>query len=146
MQPLTVYKASAGSGKTFTLAVEYVKLLVLYAGEKEFTHILAVTFTNKATTEMKDRIIAHLYGVGGTDHVLPSSRSFFSKLRQELGREPGFSASDEEIRRVYREKAKKYHPDALRAQGLPEEMISRAAEQMKKVNAAWSAIRSARGM
>ena len=56
------------------------------------------------------------------------------------------SASDEEIRRVYREKAKKYHPDALRAQGLPEEMISRAAEQMKKVNAAWSAIRSARGM
>lgn len=99
MQPLTVYKASAGSGKTFTLAVEYVKLLVLYAGEKEFTHILAVTFTNKATTEMKDRIIAHLYGVGGTDHVLPSSRSFFSKLRQELGREPGFSASDEEIRR-----------------------------------------------
>ena len=56
------------------------------------------------------------------------------------------SASDEEIRRIYREKAKKYHPDALRAQGLPEEMISRAAEQMKKVNAAWSAIRSARGM
>ena len=99
MVPLKVYKASAGSGKTFTLAVEYVTLLVLYSGEKEFTHILAVTFTNKATTEMKDRIIAHLYGVGGTDHVLSSSRGFFDALKQNLSETHGFHASDEEIRR-----------------------------------------------
>ena len=98
MNSLTVYRASAGSGKTFTLAVEYVKLLVLYAGGKEFAHILAVTFTNKATTEMKSRILAHLYGVGGTDEVLPSSRDFFNKLKEKLHEEPGFSASDEEIR------------------------------------------------
>ena len=99
MNRLTVYRASAGSGKTFTLAVEYVKLLVLYGGEKEFCHILAVTFTNKATTEMKDRILAHLYGVGGTSHVLPSSRDFFEALKEKLAEEPGFHASDEEIRR-----------------------------------------------
>ena len=45
--PLKIYKASAGSGKTFTLAVEYIKLLV--ASPSAYKHILAVTFTNKAT-------------------------------------------------------------------------------------------------
>ena len=51
---LLVYKASAGSGKTFTLAVEYMKLLI--RDPKAYRNILAVTFTNKATTEMKERI------------------------------------------------------------------------------------------
>ena len=50
---LTVYKASAGSGKTFTLAVEYIKLLI--ENPTSYRHILAVTFTNKATEEMKMR-------------------------------------------------------------------------------------------
>ena len=48
---LLVYKASAGSGKTFTLAVEYIKLLI--QNPRACRNILAVTFTNKATTEMK---------------------------------------------------------------------------------------------
>ena len=47
---LTVYRASAGSGKTFTLAVEYIKLLV--RNPQAYRQILAVTFTNKATEEM----------------------------------------------------------------------------------------------
>lgn len=55
-KPLTVYKASAGSGKTFTLAVEYIKLLI--NNPNCFKNILAVTFTNKATEEMKERILA----------------------------------------------------------------------------------------
>jgi len=45
-------------------------------------------------------------------------------------------ASADEVKRAYREKAKKYHPDALRAQGLPEEMIRRGTEMMAKINAA----------
>ena len=49
---LTVYKASAGSGKTFTLAVEYIALLLAAPQGDAFRHTLAVTFTNKATTEM----------------------------------------------------------------------------------------------
>lgn len=59
--PLTVYRASAGSGKTFTLAIEYIKLLI----ENPFNYrtILAVTFTNKATEEMKMRILSQLYGI-----------------------------------------------------------------------------------
>ncbi len=50
-----VYKSSAGSGKTFTLVKEYLSL-VLMSPEK-FKSILAVTFTNKAANEMKERVI-----------------------------------------------------------------------------------------
>lgn len=55
---LTVYKASAGSGKTFQLVVEYIRLLLKNPGN--YRHILAVTFTNKATNEMKTRILEQL--------------------------------------------------------------------------------------
>lgn len=57
---LIVYKASAGSGKTYTLALKYISLAMKFE-RKGFTHVLAVTFTNKATGEMKDRILANLY-------------------------------------------------------------------------------------
>ena len=55
---LTIYKASAGSGKTFQLVVEYLKLLLV--NPQNYRHILAVTFTNKATAEMKSRILEQL--------------------------------------------------------------------------------------
>lgn len=60
-RPLRVYKASAGSGKTFTLAAEYIKLLI--RNPQCYRNILAVTFTNKATEEMKKRILSQLYGI-----------------------------------------------------------------------------------
>ena len=52
---LLVYKASAGSGKTFTLAVHYIRQLI--EDPYAYRRILAVTFTNKATAEMKERIL-----------------------------------------------------------------------------------------
>ena len=52
---IKVLKASAGSGKTFRLAKQYLTLL-LKDSEDAYRHILAVTFTNKATGEMKQRI------------------------------------------------------------------------------------------
>ncbi|WKV13913.1 UvrD-helicase domain-containing protein [Marivirga harenae] len=55
----TVYKSSAGSGKTFTLTREYLKLA--FKNPDQFKRILAVTFTNKATQEMKERIIHNLF-------------------------------------------------------------------------------------
>lgn len=55
---LTVYKASAGSGKTFRLVVDFLKLLM--KDERNYRHVLAVTFTNKATAEMKERVIEQL--------------------------------------------------------------------------------------
>ena len=75
---LTVYKASAGSGKTFTLVTQYIKLLVL--NPTCYRNILAVTFTNKATEEMKTRIITHLYGIW---KGLPDSEQYLQKTIQE---------------------------------------------------------------
>jgi ATP-dependent helicase/nuclease subunit A len=56
---LTVYRASAGAGKTHKLTGEYLKLL--FSHPMAYRRILAVTFTNKATDEMKSRIVEELY-------------------------------------------------------------------------------------
>ena len=56
------------------------------------------------------------------------------------------NASDEEVKRAYREKAKQLHPDALRAQGLSDELLAKANDQMARVNAAWTSIKQERGM
>ena len=55
------------------------------------------------------------------------------------------NATDDEVKRAYRLLAKKYHPDALRAQGLPEAMVGKANERMAKINSAWALIKSSRG-
>ena len=55
-----IYNASAGSGKTFTLAKSYIKILVQSKDYEQFKSILAITFTNKAVGEMKERIIEML--------------------------------------------------------------------------------------
>ncbi|GAB2631164.1 UvrD-helicase domain-containing protein [Belliella aquatica] len=57
-RPFIIYKSSAGSGKTYTLTMEYLKLAL--KNPENFRSILAVTFTNKATQEMKERIIKEL--------------------------------------------------------------------------------------
>lgn len=62
---LTIYKASAGSGKTFQLVVEYIRLLL--ENPNNYKHILAVTFTNKATAEMKTRILEQLDLLAGNE-------------------------------------------------------------------------------
>lgn len=82
MSLLTVYKASAGSGKTFTLAVEYIKFLI--RNPWSYRNILAVTFTNKATDEMKTRILGQLYGIS---HSLPDSEAYLEKIVKETGME-----------------------------------------------------------
>ena len=80
---LVVYKASAGSGKTFTLTIEYIKKLI--NDPKAYRHILAVTFTNKATTEMKERILSQLYGIWMQDK---DSDSYLHILRDVTGKSP----------------------------------------------------------
>ena len=56
---LTIYSASAGSGKTYKLTAIY--LANLFRSRYNYRKILAVTFTNKATAEMKSRILDHLH-------------------------------------------------------------------------------------
>jgi ATP-dependent exoDNAse (exonuclease V) beta subunit len=56
----SIYNASAGSGKTFMLVKEYLKILLLYPHDDAYRRILAITFTNKAVEEMKSRIISSL--------------------------------------------------------------------------------------
>ncbi len=58
MSKLNIYKASAGSGKTFTITKEYIKLL--FEDTNNFKQTIAVTFTNKATDEMKSRILKEI--------------------------------------------------------------------------------------
>lgn len=85
---LTVYKASAGSGKTFTLAVEYIKLLI--SDPHAYRYILAVTFTNKATAEMKERILGQLYGIMAGD---PASHAYLHVICE------GLKLPEEEVRK-----------------------------------------------
>ena len=82
-KPLTVYKASAGSGKTFTLATEYIRLLV--ENPQSYRNILAVTFTNKATEEMKMRILSQLYGIW---KQLPESNNYLVKIQEKTNLAP----------------------------------------------------------
>jgi ATP-dependent exoDNAse (exonuclease V) beta subunit len=73
-----IYNASAGSGKTFTLAKSYIKILVQSKNYDQFKLILAITFTNKAVGEMKERIIEML--------------KLFSKAESTIEPHPMFSA------------------------------------------------------
>ncbi|MCK5145848.1 UvrD-helicase domain-containing protein [bacterium] len=65
-----LYKSSAGSGKTFTLVKEYLKLCLV--NPEQYPRILAITFTNKAAAEMKTRIIESLHRFlnYGTDEII----------------------------------------------------------------------------
>ena len=80
VKPLSIYKASAGSGKTFTLATEYISLLV--ENPMSYRNILAVTFTNKATEEMKMRILSQLYGIW---KQLPDSDDYMKAVEEKTG-------------------------------------------------------------
>lgn len=68
-----VYNASAGSGKTFTLVKEYLKILLKSEDVFRFQKILAITFTNKAAGEMKERVLKnlHSFSKGNSNALLP---------------------------------------------------------------------------
>ncbi len=65
METLKIYKSSAGSGKTYTLVLEYLKLVLLHP--EEYKSILAITFTNKSAEEMKNRIIEALVSLSNDE-------------------------------------------------------------------------------
>ena len=79
---IKILKASAGSGKTYTLAKEYIKLLLESEDPYAYRHILAVTFTNKATDEMKQRILKELDILASS----PAESPYIDDLKTELGK------------------------------------------------------------
>ena len=81
---------------------------------------------------------------GGGGREGPAARDPLADAYAVLGAKP--TDDVESLRRRYRELAKKNHPDAMRAQGLPEEMVGKATERMSRINAAWEAIKEARGI
>lgn len=83
---LTVYRASAGAGKTHKLTGEYLTLLFTAPGA--FRRILAVTFTNKATDEMKSRIVDELY------HLASGRKSDYVDLLKST-----YSLTEDQVRR-----------------------------------------------
>lgn len=87
---IKVYKASAGSGKTYTLTHEYIDLIL--KDEQAYKHVLAVTFTNKATDEMKSRILEELYKMS-TDASSPKREMARKVLINILHDYPAFSVS-----------------------------------------------------
>ena len=81
MAPLTVYKASAGSGKTYRLTLGYLELL--FRNPQSYRNILAVTFTNKAASEMKSRILEQLHELSGL--TIDASSDLLQALEESTG-------------------------------------------------------------
>jgi ATP-dependent helicase/nuclease subunit A len=84
MSTLQIYKASAGSGKTFTITREFVQLL--FKTPFDYRHLLAVTFTNKATAEMKGRIIKTLYALW-KEPIVDNKPDYMAMLIEQEGSE-----------------------------------------------------------
>jgi ATP-dependent exoDNAse (exonuclease V) beta subunit len=77
----TIYRSSAGSGKTHTLVKEYIRLAISGKDyDKRFSKILAITFTNKASGEMKERVIRYLY----TLSLAPQHKNYDPRFINEI--------------------------------------------------------------
>ncbi|MCD5401418.1 UvrD-helicase domain-containing protein, partial [candidate division NPL-UPA2 bacterium] len=70
---ILVIAASAGAGKTYSLSERYINFLLSPAIKASPRHILAITFTNKAAGEMKERIISRLKEIALSDSELKES-------------------------------------------------------------------------
>ena len=77
---IKILKASAGSGKTYSLAREYIRLILQSGKPDAYRHVLAVTFTNKATDEMKRRILQELYVLSRNPEASPYLKDFVPSI------------------------------------------------------------------
>lgn len=84
-QNFVVCKASAGSGKTFKLVNEYLKLCFASSSPFKFRKILAITFTNKAAAEMKERIIQHLHALSSEKNSKDFHQGWMSHYEKITG-------------------------------------------------------------
>ena len=80
-----IYDAAAGSGKTFTLVKEYLKQILSSKSEDYFKHLLAITFTNKAVAEMKQRIVENLVNFSN-EKSIAEPLPMMLKISEETGK------------------------------------------------------------
>ena len=86
MTHFQIYKASAGSGKTYSLVKEYIKRALSNPDKISHKSLLAITFTNKAASEMKTRIIDSLFHFSNGQKIKDiSCQIMYSELKLELG-------------------------------------------------------------
>lgn len=85
----SVYDASAGSGKTYALVKEYLKIILTSKKDDAYRNILAITFTNKAVHEMKTRIVGSL-----SEFALDNPSDKAQNLMQDLSGETGLSLNE----------------------------------------------------
>ncbi|MBO5663813.1 MAG: UvrD-helicase domain-containing protein [Bacteroidales bacterium] len=109
MSKLNVYKASAGSGKTYRLALEYIKLLI--RRPDAYQNILAVTFTNKAAGEMKNRVLNDLAILCDKEKALHHPDSLLGKIQEEL---QVYDADTKSMRKLSQEEIIRNASQALR--------------------------------
>lgn len=89
----SIYDASAGSGKTYALVKEYLKIILVAKKNDAYRNILAITFTNKAVHEMKSRIVGNLLEFANKN---PNQKAV--DLMQELSGEIQLSVSEIQIK------------------------------------------------
>ena len=119
---IKLYKASAGAGKTHTLTQEYIKLIL--KDEEAYKHVLAVTFTNKATDEMKQRILGELHKMA-SDISSPYQIQARRVLIKILHDYPAFSVStiDRFFQKVIRAFARELGRNITYSVELDEKMV-----------------------
>lgn len=85
-KPLQIFNASAGSGKTYTLVQEYLRIVLHSKNPLKFRSILAMTFTNKAANEMKERIVEGLIQLSkSANKKTESDWAFLKTTAKNLG-------------------------------------------------------------
>jgi ATP-dependent helicase/nuclease subunit A len=99
-----VYASSAGSGKTYTLTREYISLALMDDPDKGkfspfyFKHILAVTFTNKAAEEMKERIMQKMQLLGSNLNLSGGDALLLQQVQATINQRQALQLSERDVR------------------------------------------------
>lgn len=105
-----MYSASAGTGKTYTLAARYIALLMDSLSDRAYRHVLAVTFTNKATAEMKQRILSQLYKMSLLEVQGSKAKieGFMADVRRFMSHNMSDTVMAAKAKRIYRNILEEY--------------------------------------
>ena len=101
-KPLKIYNASAGSGKTYQLVLQFLRLILSNQSDNSIKEIIAMTFTNKAANEMKERIISSLYGLANYSEIKDNTiLGYFNQLKEDgYSEKEIFSRSKKQLKKL----------------------------------------------